>query len=61
MDHDWERETGVGRFPGQFPGLSDAECVCVHAVVSDFSDPMDSSLPGSFVQGILQARIPGSS
>ena len=35
-------------------------CVCararVHSVVSD-SDPMDCSLPGSFVCGIFQARI----
>ena len=28
-----------------------------HSVMSDFSDPMDYSLPGSSVHGILQARI----
>ena len=28
----------------------------VHAVLSDSCDPMDSSLPGSSVHGILQAR-----
>ena len=29
-----------------------------HSVVSDSCDPVDCSLPGFFVQGILQARIP---
>ena len=28
-----------------------------HYVMSDFCDPMDFSLPGSFAHGILQARI----
>ena len=28
-----------------------------HSVVSDCSDPMDCSLPGSFVHGIFQARV----
>ena len=35
-------------------------CVCVYvsrSVVSDSCDPMDYSPPGSFVHGILQARI----
>ena len=31
-------------------------CMCVCSVVSD-SDPMDCSLPGASVCGILQARI----
>ena len=37
-----------------------AECACCalsRSVVSDSWDPIDCSLPGSFVQGILQARI----
>ena len=33
-------------------------CVCVHAQwCQTLSDPMDCSLPGSSVHGILQARI----
>ena len=33
-------------------------CVCVnHSVMSNSCDPMDCSLPGSSVRGILQARI----
>ena len=33
-------------------------CVCVnHSVMSNSCDPMDCSLPGSSVHGILQARI----
>ena len=28
-----------------------------HSVMSNFLNPRDSSLPGAFVQGILQARI----
>ena len=33
-------------------------CVCIScSVVSDSCDPMDYSLPGSSVHGILQARI----
>ena len=35
-------------------------CVYVHrvtSVVSDFCDPVDCSLPGSSVRGVLQARI----
>ena len=28
-----------------------------HSVVSDFKQPIDDSLPGSTVYGILQARI----
>ena len=38
------------------PG-SESQCVCVCSVTSVMSDPMDSSPPGSFVHGILQARI----
>ena len=30
-----------------------------HSVVSESSDPMDCSLPGSSVHGISRARIPG--
>ena len=29
----------------------------VGSVVSDSSDPMDCSLPGSFIHGIFQARV----
>ena len=34
-------------------------CVCVsmHAHMSDYGDPMDCSLPGSSVRGILQPKI----
>ena len=34
-------------------------CVCVfsHLVVSSLCNPMDCSLPGSSVHGILQARV----
>ena len=32
-------------------------CVCVLSRVQLFCDPMDSSLPGSSVHGIFQARI----
>ena len=32
-------------------------CVCVSSVVSTLCDPMDYSLPGSSVHGILKARI----
>ena len=32
-------------------------CVCVFHVVQLFIEPMDGSLPGSSVHGILQARI----
>ena len=32
-------------------------CACVCSVLSDFCDPMDCSLPGSFVHGIFQAWI----
>ena len=34
------------------------KCTCMlsHSVVSDLCDPMDCSLPGSSVHGILQAR-----
>ena len=36
-------------------------CVCVRTLVTQsyltFCDPMDCSPPGSFVHGILQARI----
>ena len=32
-------------------------CWYSHSVVFDSSDPMDCSPPGSFVHGILQARI----
>ena len=37
----------------------DSVCVCVsHSVLSDSdSDPIDCSMPGSSVYGILQARI----
>ena len=45
-------------------GRSQCVCVCVcvcvcinHSVVSNSCDPMDYSLPGSSVHGILQARI----
>ena len=31
-------------------------CMCMHSVVSDFVIPVDCSLPGSSVHGILQAR-----
>ena len=38
-------------------------CACVHACVLSrvqyFVTPMDCSMPGSFVYGILQARILG--
>ena len=30
----------------------------VNLVMSDSSDPMDCSLPGSYVHGIFQARVP---
>ena len=33
------------------------ECVLSRSVMSDLRDPMNCSLPGSSVQGILQARI----
>ena len=32
-------------------------CMCACSVVSNSLDPMDCSLPGSSVHGILQARI----
>ena len=32
-------------------------CVCVSCLVVSHCDPMDCSLPGSSVHGILQARI----
>ena len=32
-------------------------CVLSHSVLSDSCDPMDYSLPGTSVHGILQARI----
>ena len=32
-------------------------CVCVAQLCPTLYDPMDCSLPGSFVHGILQARI----
>ena len=34
-------------------------CVCIKSfqLCLTFCDPMDCSLPGSFVNGILQARI----
>ena len=32
-------------------------CVCVHSVMSDFCKPIDCNPQGSFVHGILQARI----
>ena len=34
-------------------------CVCVlsHSVVSNSCDPIDFSLPGSYVHGILQIKI----
>ena len=32
-------------------------CMCSHSVVSNSLHPMDCSPPGSFVHGILQARI----
>ena len=38
----------------------DMKCVCVHSVAQScltLGDPMDCSLPGSSVHGILQARI----
>ena len=38
------------------PG-SESQHVCVCSVTSVMSDPMDSSPPGSFVHGILQARM----
>ena len=54
----------AGRFftsepPGKAKGtLCVCVCVCVScSVVSDSCDPMDYSLPGSSVRGILQARI----
>ena len=33
------------------------ECMCACVVVSTLCNPMDCSLPGSSVHGILQARI----
>ena len=40
----------------QITSASNSMCVS-HSVVSNFCDPMDSSLPGSSVHGIFQARI----
>ena len=40
----------------QITSASSSMCVS-HSVVSNFSDPKDSSLPGSSVHGIFQARI----
>ena len=31
--------------------------VCYHIIWTEITDPMDCSLPGSFVHGILQARL----
>ena len=42
-----------------YPFQTTPACVCAlsHSVVSDSCDPIDCSLPGSSVHGILQARI----
>ena len=37
--------------------FSYASCTVSHSVVSDSCDPIEGSLPGSSVHGILQARI----
>ena len=41
--------------PSIFPGMS--VCVLVAQSCPTLCDPMDCSLPGSFVHGILQARV----
>ena len=33
------------------------KCVCTHSAMSDSLQPMDCSSPGSFVRGIIPARI----
>ena len=48
----------VSDIPIDINGLEDIVCAHVHAsVVSNSLQPVDCSLPSSFVHGFLQARI----
>ena len=47
----------LGVFMWPIPFMYVHVCVCVCPVESYFCDPVDYSLPGSSVHGILQARI----
>ena len=48
--------TAADFLPAELPGKP-CKCLLVGLVMSDSCDPMDRSLPGSSVHGILQARI----
>ena len=48
---------GPVSLPLDNPVLPFLVCVLNHSVLSDSCDPMDRSLPGTSVHGILQARI----
>ena len=41
----------------QFKSINSSALSFLHSVVSDPRNPMDCSLPGSFVHGIFQARV----
>ena len=53
----FSRQEHWSGLPFPSPMLESEKCKGIHSVVSDSSDPMGCSLPGSSIHGIFQVRV----